>query len=516
MKIHLNVLLLLLLFIYTSTIKTYGCVVDQKILFQSENTVYLLKTNVDLKGQTVKIPKGCEIRCEGGSIYNGTIEGDETILSGKRQGFIDCHLAGSFKKADIEFFRYKRNQDLARVRNLAINSDSEVEVDETDSPSVIQTITGNNHTLTLKWVNPRNGEHAAFNISGKFSLSDLKLRVVDATVNKQTHRPAIFKTTSNGYDIHFSNVDYYGNILFHKIYLDVNHFFKTPSNITFDNVKLETDKTTNEYFLIEYIDRSNFYKPQQYQGEMTFRNCSFIMNSDNAYAPASIQMPYELIYERCTFQRTSQNKVCSLETVVPNALFKDCVMTNVGFVDNNSYANMIRCERISIDNCRINQPIAFKQINTRMRVLYYSNIDIKNSNFLINGSWFSIDAFDNLNIKNCRFNITQDGSFNQGFVIYRSYPNDLRKNKKPHITIENLTFNYLGNNKNSTTCLLEFDEKLAGIDLRKNLRIKNLKVNGFGGRQFIQFNLKDAQQRLFWNDNINTLNYNRKRWKKDL
>lgn len=491
-------------------------IAESKFVVNSENTLYLLKTDIDLKGTILNVPKNCEIRCDGGNIKNGTIHGDETILSGKQPNFIDCKLTGSFKSANIEYFKHKRNQDLARIRNLTINSDCEIEVEETDSLSLLQTITGNDHVLTLKWVKPLNGEHAVFNIVGKFSLSDLKIKVKNVLVDKQTHRPAIFMTKRNGYDIQFSNVKYYGSILFHKMHFDVNHFFKEPSYINFDNVHLETDNITEEYFLIEYIDRSNFYKPEPYKGEMKFRNCFFITNSDNAYAPISIQMPYKLRYEDCTFQRNSQKKVCSLETVVPDVSFTNCVMTNVGFVDNNSYSNLVKSKNIHIDRCKISQTVVSTNLNTRMRALYYSNIDIEDSHFIINGSQFSLDAFDYLKIKNCRFDITQDCSFNQGFVIYRSYPNDSTKTKCPHIIIDNLEFNYLGsNNKNSMSCLLEFEEKIDGSDLRKHLKIKDLKVKGFGGKQFVQFIKKDKTERLFWNENIKKLEYRKNCWKQN-
>lgn len=514
MTTRINIFISALLSVCVPYSKVYGNEADDRELFPSENTVYLLKTDIDLKGQTIKIPKGCELRYDGGSIVNGTIEGDETILSGTGQDFIDCRLAGSFKNADIGFFKHKRNLDLARIRNLTVNGDCEIEVEETKSPSILQTITGNNHTVTLKWVKPKDGEHGVFNISGEFSMSDLKIAVTNVSVDKQTHRPAIFRTTSNGYDIHFTNIGYYGNVLFHKIYLDVNHLFETPSYIYFNNVKLETDNSTDEYFLIEYIDRSNFYKPDPYAGEINFKGCSFITNSDNAYAPISIQMPYNLTYEECIFQRNSRNKVCSLETIVPNALFRNCTMTNVGFVDNNSCANYINCQSFRIENCEISQSEAFKNINTRMRVMYYSDIDIQNSHFIINGSYFSIDAFDKLSIRNCKFDMTEDCSLNQGISIYRSYPGDLGKNRLPYITIDNLAFRYMGKNPDSINCLFEFDEKMDGVDLRKHLKIKNLTISGFDGRQFIQFYGKAGPEKLFWNENIKALEFSRNRWKK--
>lgn len=385
-----------------------------------------------------------------------------------------------------------------------INGDCEVEVEENDNPSIVQTINGNNHTLTLKWSNFFNGEHAVFNISGQFSLSNIKFKVKDVFVNKQNHRPAIFRTSRNGYNIRFSNVEYKGNILFHKIYLDAQYLLSQPSYVNYDKVKLQTDNSTDEYFLIEYIDRSNFYKPNSHIGGITFKNCSFTTNSDNAYSPISIQMPYRMSFEKCAFQRNSQKKVCSLETIVPEVLFNDCLLINVGFVDNMSYTNYIKCNKIRVIKCKIRQPLPFKNINTRMRVIGYSNIEIEDSHFIMNGSKFGIDAFDSLTKKGCQFDITKENSLNHGFVIYHEYLNDSLKNKSPHILIDNLTFykTTFNNNKNNKTCLLEFDESEAGINLHKSLKIKRLYFISFWGGQYIQFNRKTNMKKVFLNENM--------------
>lgn len=51
--------------------------IDQMIY---PDTKYIIKHNFDLNGQTVNIPENCIIAIDGGSISNGILVGDNTIL----------------------------------------------------------------------------------------------------------------------------------------------------------------------------------------------------------------------------------------------------------------------------------------------------------------------------------------------------------------------------------------------------------------------------------------------------
>ena len=75
---------------------------DNNILTQdmllSENTVYVLEYDFDLNGQTITIPQNSVLKFEGGSLYNGTIKGQNTVIASTLNKIFDTdlELSGSF------------------------------------------------------------------------------------------------------------------------------------------------------------------------------------------------------------------------------------------------------------------------------------------------------------------------------------------------------------------------------------------------------------------------------------
>ena len=58
-----------------------------------ENTVYVIKRNINLKGKTIVVPKGCVLEFTKGKLRNGTIIGNGTrINAGKKQIFENIEI----------------------------------------------------------------------------------------------------------------------------------------------------------------------------------------------------------------------------------------------------------------------------------------------------------------------------------------------------------------------------------------------------------------------------------------
>ena len=55
-------------------------VLDQS-MFKEDNTIYHIQYDYDLNGKTIVIPEGCILKFEGGSLKNGTLYGNNTIIS---------------------------------------------------------------------------------------------------------------------------------------------------------------------------------------------------------------------------------------------------------------------------------------------------------------------------------------------------------------------------------------------------------------------------------------------------
>lgn len=58
-------------------------------LFNKSDSVYIIKTEIDLNGRVIAIPKGCSLIFNGGSFKNGTIIGDSTRIYAKTKIFKD-------------------------------------------------------------------------------------------------------------------------------------------------------------------------------------------------------------------------------------------------------------------------------------------------------------------------------------------------------------------------------------------------------------------------------------------
>lgn len=74
---------------------TGNCLIQADIM--DDNTVYEVRYDFDLQGETIIMPKSSVLQFKGGSIKNGTIQGDSTLIAGYNTGkFIDVELTGTF------------------------------------------------------------------------------------------------------------------------------------------------------------------------------------------------------------------------------------------------------------------------------------------------------------------------------------------------------------------------------------------------------------------------------------
>lgn len=75
---------------------------SQTYLSLNENTVYVIRDNIDLGGDTLVVPKGCLIQFDGGSIRNGVLFGNNTKLKNLTDDCLLCDFAGTFSNMSIK------------------------------------------------------------------------------------------------------------------------------------------------------------------------------------------------------------------------------------------------------------------------------------------------------------------------------------------------------------------------------------------------------------------------------
>lgn len=74
---------------------TGNCLIQADIM--DDNTVYEVRYDFDLQGGTIIMPGNAVLQFKGGSIKNGTLQGNNTLIAGYNTGkFIDVNLTGTF------------------------------------------------------------------------------------------------------------------------------------------------------------------------------------------------------------------------------------------------------------------------------------------------------------------------------------------------------------------------------------------------------------------------------------
>lgn len=95
-----------------------GVNILQQTDINQENTIYEIRYDFDLMGQTINIPSNSVLNFTGGSFKNGTIIGSNTLVYGK--GLYDTViLDGTF--SDVNVKNYKQIDDISLVANLLLN-----------------------------------------------------------------------------------------------------------------------------------------------------------------------------------------------------------------------------------------------------------------------------------------------------------------------------------------------------------------------------------------------------------
>lgn len=69
-------------------------------MISDANTIYEIRYDFDLNGETITIPEGCTLKFEGGSFSNGTLLGNNTIVNSKPILCFRCALSGTFYSDD--------------------------------------------------------------------------------------------------------------------------------------------------------------------------------------------------------------------------------------------------------------------------------------------------------------------------------------------------------------------------------------------------------------------------------
>lgn len=117
---------------------------NNKVLSQNaiskENTIFEIRYDFDLNGQTINLPKNSILKFEGGSLKNGTIVGNNssfTALASNKVLFSNIIFSGSFYNVRVDVSTIYNDDDMTTLTNLGVlggrqNIDKDLEIDLTN------------------------------------------------------------------------------------------------------------------------------------------------------------------------------------------------------------------------------------------------------------------------------------------------------------------------------------------------------------------------------------------------
>lgn len=87
--------------------------VDLQSQFNQENTIYEIRYDFELNGETLNIPAGCTLKFEGGSFANGIIDGVEESPTIIGYGGLHCNITDVFKIIHTSWFGLNKTSEPA-------------------------------------------------------------------------------------------------------------------------------------------------------------------------------------------------------------------------------------------------------------------------------------------------------------------------------------------------------------------------------------------------------------------
>ena len=125
-------------------------------MMNKPNTIYVIRYDYCLGGETIEVPEGCILKFEGGSLRNGTIVGNESsyIVSSENPIFSNLSVSGNWgnKNVFMDWFSDNTNNDFFSAENISnriIFSNKEYVFYGNITPKAGTHIEGNGCTLKL-------------------------------------------------------------------------------------------------------------------------------------------------------------------------------------------------------------------------------------------------------------------------------------------------------------------------------------------------------------------------------
>lgn len=373
--------------------------------FDSENTIYEIRYDFDLNGEEITIPEGCILKFKGGSLSNGTIIGNNTIIDAEQYCIFknNIKILGEWCCPDIydawfsmsEIIGEDNSKNLQNMCNLT-----------TDGNSGIIHLSNKKYYVSIK----QNGDdESVMKIN-----SDTEI-IFDCTICLNTNDFTNYRL------LHIKNKN---NIHIHgygKIIGDVDNKIIGTGEWGHGIVIIDSENIIIDGIIIEKCWGDGIYIGQSredvnlYSNNITIRNATCDYNRRQGM---SITAALNLLIENCKFTNTGMIKGTppafgvdvepNLLGVKLNITFRNCVFSG----NNKGGLLILNCANdtdIKVENCISDGN--FKLANNA------KNITFKNCVFPDLEATISPNIADNISFINCHIN-TNEGLFLKKFYPY--------------------------------------------------------------------------------------------------
>ena len=405
------------------------------VMINQPNTIYEIRYDFDLNGETIEMKEGCVLEFNGGSLKNGKIVGNNTDIKAAPTCVIfnDISFGGEWVVATIyvSWMHIKDYNECKKEIQSILYLQNE---------NVHQTVVFPPLTYCYTPVAPTDSEishHGTIALSRKF---------VYVVSNTTLIVPATFKVNSNNLT-HYEVIHAYGeNITIQGVTVigDVGkHSYVSDStsewgmgvdlngrNITLKDVKVERCIGDGIYLGGEAESQlGNFENGNQ---NIVLKNVSAQYNRRQGLSVAAATN--NLLIECCNFSYTGKIEAANPSAGIdfePNYSDTQCLKNIVirdSIIRNNTGNNILFYtntgnENVSIDNCDLDNDFVSQDETTKLNIIPTNGLSIKGSfdNFVVSNSRISfcstsnIDSNDtsNIDFHNCKI---------KGIIIYDYNP----------------------------------------------------------------------------------------------
>lgn len=399
----------------------YGKVLDSNIPFKNQitdaNTIYRIRYEFDLQNETVNIPENCTLKFEGGSLINGTINGNNTIIDGTETKLFDnIFISGIWNNTDVYLIWFNNDSDNDILQNginlcnSGVNSNCYLEPKE--------------YILDLSKYDNVTGT------SGIKMVSNVNLNMLGASIkllnpNNYTHYCCLNCKECN--NIYIKDGNLIGESLEHTGEIGefgYGIYLRGCENVVIDNVNIS-------YFAGDGIN-INIYRPEGEIGKVSknilIKNCIL---DNNARQNISVIDVDKLRINNCQMLNTNSKAPAispgaaidfepnkATDEYINDVIISNCILTGTregiqaenkkeGVIDNIHFINCF-IEKYSVISPGPTTNIIFDNCNFDERIVYRVG-NIKFNECTFNGTIIiqkdKLDSICSNEFNNCYFNI---------------------------------------------------------------------------------------------------------------